>query len=841
MSYPLYAYSWAEEPLCVETAQRKEDIIVEDSDFEDCPAAKAERQQRREAIGRAYLKGHIPFVLSAQLRGPFSHGNGWVNPWKKVRQRRLKHTTALPISEDWKPTKSDRPRLHSDSKTCALETRHGRGHPSSRGSPNKSQSEGEEDVLQSSQEDRERLIKRKQAKRLKSTPFMTESDSDSDPKMTADLGWLRGAHVSECSGYEMPQYSTPTLLDSHRHALSKQKRRGSMARSVKSMPLSRLPSLPLLKANSAPPETQRLWDQTYKPTLTEKEVQSLEVNPSIVTAPVCQALDKAVNHGTLNANTVTEAANVTINYHSKDDYRCLSSSALSGSFRFRKVKRRKKAGISSLESRQEEIIGHSSTDGLSIESRGPTRLSDNDTSEIEQVNLNGYASSEVRTLSPQQFMSMRDSPSKAEPRFKDFLNDGRVDNRGKNPRTQLLDVACNMVVDMPDPQSSHSLLVTLERQEQLPPRAPDDEAQEQLISEARSCLSTRPAKCDSSPSPNTNLQFKLPFVQDSSPNYSYSGRAGVGELNLDKDSNPPGQSEECTNDFTFPTLAAEYQTEDPHDGNTEGSSFVSSRSNPWGHDSSPKFQSLCNSGPPESLDIVNQSPWTVTGADPPVHFHSSWFGAGVTKDHGVKQTYGQYECDGGSDARDEEIYPGEHKEAEDDIRVFEEFLQSPQTKETKAFDESLSRVPSTQSLVDATTANPWTSAFKKPRSGKSRKRVSFSPSVLGGATPRSSLSQTRQLGSPPPRLGIAAFQRLEVKEDVHIKLMDALKGNRPSRLIRSVSVSASPATDAMAKAFIAADKQTFTTEDTECVGPVSSLKDKGTSHNSSRTSQSTNV
>lgn len=42
---------------------------------------KIRRQARRDAIGQRYLRGHAPFILSAQLKGPFDKSSGWKNPW----------------------------------------------------------------------------------------------------------------------------------------------------------------------------------------------------------------------------------------------------------------------------------------------------------------------------------------------------------------------------------------------------------------------------------------------------------------------------------------------------------------------------------------------------------------------------------------------------------------------------------------------------------------------------------------------------------------------------------------------------------------------------------------
>ncbi|KFY14086.1 hypothetical protein V492_02866 [Pseudogymnoascus sp. VKM F-4246] len=65
-----------------------DEVICEESDGEDSPLAKVERQKRREAIELRYLAGHAPLIMSAQLRGPFDKNNGWVNPWRSKRPTR---------------------------------------------------------------------------------------------------------------------------------------------------------------------------------------------------------------------------------------------------------------------------------------------------------------------------------------------------------------------------------------------------------------------------------------------------------------------------------------------------------------------------------------------------------------------------------------------------------------------------------------------------------------------------------------------------------------------------------------------------------------------------------
>ncbi|KAL7810756.1 hypothetical protein V8C44DRAFT_331994 [Trichoderma aethiopicum] len=58
-----------------------EDVYFEGSEDEDYENA-AERRKRYEAAGQKFLSGSVPFLLSANLKGPFDKASGWVNPWR---------------------------------------------------------------------------------------------------------------------------------------------------------------------------------------------------------------------------------------------------------------------------------------------------------------------------------------------------------------------------------------------------------------------------------------------------------------------------------------------------------------------------------------------------------------------------------------------------------------------------------------------------------------------------------------------------------------------------------------------------------------------------------------
>jgi hypothetical protein len=71
--------------------------IIEDTlpDYSN-PEEQSAKRRRIENIASQYLKGNVPVILSAGLRGPF--GNGWKNPWaqtKKGKRRTLDRGKAV--------------------------------------------------------------------------------------------------------------------------------------------------------------------------------------------------------------------------------------------------------------------------------------------------------------------------------------------------------------------------------------------------------------------------------------------------------------------------------------------------------------------------------------------------------------------------------------------------------------------------------------------------------------------------------------------------------------------------------------------------------------------------
>ncbi|KXG52765.1 uncharacterized protein PGRI_080210 [Penicillium griseofulvum] len=62
-----------------------DDLVASDEELDD--ASRATKRQRVEKLAESYLQGKPLLILSASLRGPFN--DGWVNPWKKNRTRRV--------------------------------------------------------------------------------------------------------------------------------------------------------------------------------------------------------------------------------------------------------------------------------------------------------------------------------------------------------------------------------------------------------------------------------------------------------------------------------------------------------------------------------------------------------------------------------------------------------------------------------------------------------------------------------------------------------------------------------------------------------------------------------
>jgi len=175
-----------------------------------------------------------------------------------------------------------------------------------------------------------------------------------------------------------------------------------------------------------------------------------------------------------------------------------------------------------------------------------------------------------------------------------------------------------------------------------------------------------------------------------------------------------------------------------------------------------------------------------------------------------------------SKVEDQTIIDGDDRDERDSFEPFKSrFKYSGQFSDELV--QSAPRFPSTQTLVDAATANPWNSAFKKPRRCKSDKRVSFGPppSEGGEAASVAPSNLLGRMGSPPPPTGtlrltqlddpfhhrLKATRDLEVTEESLTKFMNTPWDDIPAIKPRTKPPLNSPAIAAMAEAFIAADQQ----------------------------------
>jgi hypothetical protein len=73
-----------DEPFYCSPAYAKEDVIWPGSDSEETAEETERKRLRYEHHAKRYLRGHLPVLQSAALRGPLS---GWVNPWRWVSKQ----------------------------------------------------------------------------------------------------------------------------------------------------------------------------------------------------------------------------------------------------------------------------------------------------------------------------------------------------------------------------------------------------------------------------------------------------------------------------------------------------------------------------------------------------------------------------------------------------------------------------------------------------------------------------------------------------------------------------------------------------------------------------------
>ena len=245
MARCLRAFHWAEEPLNAEVPYVGDDVIVPDSDVDDSPYTKAKRNRRREAIGQRYLLGHIPFILTASLRGPFDTKSGWVAPWGKIkacgRNQRAStitrnHTEVNDTREAIRPKSEilglesvaqayveddtirydadneddtfeemNDERTHLDSQREHLDDAHGKYAGNSH---EKLYIRNiDENISNASNKNFQRLVK---CNDIRSSRRAEKDFSANDRKRKVDIGWLKGANVLKRPRHRHLEHSSPS-------------------------------------------------------------------------------------------------------------------------------------------------------------------------------------------------------------------------------------------------------------------------------------------------------------------------------------------------------------------------------------------------------------------------------------------------------------------------------------------------------------------------------------------------------------------------------------------------------------------------------------------------------
>src|SRR6266536_4305085 len=82
-----------DEPYHYSPACTPEDIIWLGSDAEETPEETQKKRTRYEEQAQRCAAGHLPILMSANLRGPLDRKSGWENPWR-YRPRKKKE-------DDW--------------------------------------------------------------------------------------------------------------------------------------------------------------------------------------------------------------------------------------------------------------------------------------------------------------------------------------------------------------------------------------------------------------------------------------------------------------------------------------------------------------------------------------------------------------------------------------------------------------------------------------------------------------------------------------------------------------------------------------------------------------------
>ncbi|KAI6714939.1 hypothetical protein JHW43_002593 [Diplocarpon mali] len=90
------------------------DVLCHGSDSEETPEQIAKKRMRYEKAALRIAAGHVPTLLSASLKGPFSKKSGWINPWRQKSNRKQVEEWRQPGSEDILLTRANITKMAAD-------------------------------------------------------------------------------------------------------------------------------------------------------------------------------------------------------------------------------------------------------------------------------------------------------------------------------------------------------------------------------------------------------------------------------------------------------------------------------------------------------------------------------------------------------------------------------------------------------------------------------------------------------------------------------------------------------------------------------------------------------
>jgi hypothetical protein len=282
-----------DEPFYCSPAYTEEDVICSGSDAEETAEEIAQKRARYEHHARRYLRGYLPVLQSASLRGPFT---GWANPWRRV-------PSAKP-DDWWQPGSEDM--LFTRERVMTRAADHGLGYlgPTEALAWCKASAQAEAQQIHGvrdrpvEQDDQagigdtlaglygdestefppasDELLalnsdletpneEQSMLNHHSGTPIISDLDSEATrgTKRPVDSQWLMGSYVSKRARWDGPTIATPTPQPEkgercHRRHESFPKRNGSLNRT--SRELSRLSS-----GLADIPSTHRRTDITFEP------------------------------------------------------------------------------------------------------------------------------------------------------------------------------------------------------------------------------------------------------------------------------------------------------------------------------------------------------------------------------------------------------------------------------------------------------------------------------------------------------------------------------------------------------------------------------------------------